>query len=435
MSIQAVRYALSAGAVASLLSGCAESQVPALAPDSGVTAPFAKSLLPDASVNSLYSFEGGADGAYPDATPIYVKRQLFGTTTLGGNGGCRELHGCGTVYKLSSSGQEHVLHAFTSGNDGAAPSASMIDVRGSLLGTTVYGGGSGCKSGRASGCGTVFELTSAGDERVLYRFTGAVEGAHPDSSLVPFKRALYGEAAAGGSGKCNTYDYRGCGLVYEMSRSGRVKVVYRFKGDKDGGTPQGGLVLLDGNFYGTTTGGGSDACYVSNGCGTVFKLTPSGSESILHAFTGGPNDGAIPVGGLVVLNGALYGATSTGGAYNCGLTYYLPCGAVFKLTPSGQEQIIYNFKGGMDGASPNGLIAAGGTLYGTTESGGQGCNLGCGTIFELSPSGNEAILYRFKGGVDPAAPTSGPIEVRGTLYGTTEVGGRYGDGTVYAFAP
>jgi uncharacterized repeat protein (TIGR03803 family) len=108
------------------------------------------------------------------------------------------------------------------------------------------------------------------------------------------------------------------------------------------------------------------------------------------------------------------------------------------LTLSGQERIIYNFKGGMDGESPNGLIAVGGNLYGATQSGGNEgeCYFpGCGTVFELTPSGQETILYRFKGGDDGAAPGSGLIDARRSLYGTTGAGGSHGDGTIFSVTP
>lgn len=411
------RNALSFCAAVALLASCSGSQAPIGAQP------------PATGERVLYSFAGGSDGADPQAAPISLDGKLYGTTALGGNGGCAAVHGCGTVYQVSASGRERVLHVFRSGTDGEAPSASLIDVSGSLFGTTLYGGGSGCKSGHTSGCGTVFEVTPADEEIVLYRFRGGAQGALPDSNLTPFNGVLYGETGAGGTGKCYYADYPGCGTIFKMSPSGRASIVYTFEGDKDAGNPSGGLLLLKGNFYGTSSGGGSYACQFSYGCGTVFEISPSGRERILHVFTGNRKDGVLPESGLVVLDGALYGTTYSGGRYNCGLYYYLPCGTVFKVTLSGQEEVVHNFKGGMeDGAYPNGLIAVGGNLYGTTLSGGA---YGGGTVFKLTPSGQETILYQFKGGNDASAPSSGLIEVGGTLYGTAG-GGAHGDGTVYA---
>ncbi|MBV9056420.1 MAG: hypothetical protein JO078_12585 [Candidatus Eremiobacteraeota bacterium] len=385
----------------------------------------------------VHSFAGGNDGADPNAAPILIGRDLYGTTALGGNGGCRFVHGCGIAYKVSLLGQERVLHVFTSGTDGEAPTAALTDLGGVLFGTTVYGGGSGCKSGHVKGCGTVFELTPKGKEHVQSRLPGGAKGANPDSQLTFFNGALYGEAAAGGTGKCYYAQTPGCGLIFKITPSGNVSILYAFKGGKDAGTPSGGLLLYNGNFYGTTTAGGSSRCYFSYGCGTVFKMTPSGTETILHRFKGSWNDGALPASGLAMLNGNLYGTTISGGNHNCGLTYYLPCGSVFEVTLSGEERIIYNFQGGADGQSPNGLIAVGDELYGTTASGGRGCaqGPGCGILFKMTPSGEETIVYQFKGAPDASGPDSGLIEVRGTLFGTSGGGGSNGNGTVYAVTP
>jgi uncharacterized repeat protein (TIGR03803 family) len=381
----------------------------------------------------LYSFAGGNDGQYPAAAPISVGGDFYGTTAIGGNGGCRAVDGCGTLYKLNASGHESILHVFKGGTDGEAPNG-LIDVGGDLVGTTTYGGTTGCKSEHTSGCGTVFELTPSGKERVLYRFPGDAQGALPDSHLTLLKGELYGEASAGGIGRCYFADHPGCGMIFKMSPSGHVSIIYTFKGGKDPGTPDGGLVWYKGYFYGATIAGGSHACYFSYGCGTAFKISPSGSETTLHKFTGYRGDGALPEG-LTIMDGVLYGTTDSGGKYNCGLTYYLHCGAAFKLTLSGQERIVYNFKGIGDGSFPNQLVAIGGYFYGTTQSGGEGGSCRCGTVFKLTPSGQEAILYSFKGGDDGSVASSALINVGGTLYGTTGGGGTHGDGTVFAVTP
>ena len=143
------------------------------------------------------------------------------------------------------------------------------------------------------------------------------------------------------------------------------------------------------------------------------------------------HDSALPAGGLAVINGVLYGTTVAGGTYDCALSgSFRGCGTVFQLTPSGQEKVIYNFTGQTDGAYPNQLIAMGGNLYGTA-----GGNYGCGAIFELTPSGQETTLYQFKGGSDGCGPASGLIAAGGIFYGTTFSGGAHGFGTVYAFTP
>ncbi|MBV8343501.1 MAG: hypothetical protein JO190_00730 [Candidatus Eremiobacteraeota bacterium] len=202
-------------------------------------------------------------------------------------------------------------------------------------------------------------------------------------------------------------------------RASTETTVYSFMGGADGSFPQGGLLAdLTGVFYGTTSSGGSaDA-------GTVFRLTPSGTQytkTTLYSFLGS-NDGQDPLGALVQDNtGALYGTTYNGG-YSC------QCGTVFKLTPSGSgyaESVLYRFNGGSDGMNPNGALVAGnaGVLYGTTDGGGTS---GDGTVFELTPAGSsytERILYSFKGGQDGAIPRAELLIRGGVLYSTTLAGG------------
>jgi uncharacterized repeat protein (TIGR03803 family) len=433
MSKEFTGYLLSISVAAALLGGCGESQPPVGAPGAMIPsrAIDLNTLTRSTKETIIYSFAGGTDGAYPVAAPISIDGELYGTTSIGGNGGCIALKGCGTIYAVSRNGQERVLYAFKGATDGEGPSASLTDVNGVLFGTTIYGGGSSCKSGYANGCGTIFELTPSDSDSVLYRFAGKAKGAMPVSNLTPLKGEFYGELAGGGIGKCRyaSYRYLGCGSLFEFDSSGGLSVVYRFKGGPDGGTPLGWLVAFKGAIYGTTSAGGH-SCQFDYGCGTVFRVTPSGGETILHAFTGKWKDGAVPTSGLVVLDGTFYGTTTSGGSHNCGLTYYLPCGTAFKVTRSGKEQVIYDFKGGSDGAFPNGLIAVDGELYGTTRNGGATC--GCGTVFSLTTSGSETILYQFKGGADAAVPYSGLINVGRTLYGTTIFGGSHNNGTVYA---
>lgn len=425
-------FVVSAALAAALTAGCgSRGSIPA--EGSGAAE---RALPPSATEQVVYSFAAGSDGKIPSGTPVWTNGALYGTTILGGNAGCAKLSGCGIVYEVSASGQERVLHAFAGGKDGEAPNSPPLPVRGSLLGTTTYGGTSGCKDGLAKGCGTIFDVSESGNERVLYRFLGGKHGALPTSGLTAYQGEFYGEAGGGGTGKCYYADYPGCGLIFKTSRSGHVSVVYTFKGGKDGGIPQGGLLLYNGDFYGTTSNGGSSACYFSYGCGTVFRLTPAGALTILHRFKGSSKDGALPSTGLVMRNGKLYGTTFTGGSTNCGLTYYLPCGTVFEVSLSGKERIVHNFTSDPDGQFPNGLIAVGGDLYGTTGSGGAPCPYapGCGIVYKLTPSGDETILYTFKGTPDAGAPT-GLLDVKGRLYGASQDGGAHNDGSVYSIAP
>jgi uncharacterized repeat protein (TIGR03803 family) len=237
--------------------------------------------------------------------------------------------------------------------------------------------------------------------------------------------------------------------------------LYTFLEGSDGANPYAGLAAdKTGALYGTTSNGGGSSMCPSGGCGTVFKLTPSGSgytESVLYRFQGYPNDGVHPFAGLITdKTGALYGTTLYGGAYT------LPacqagCGMVFKLKPTGSGYAMsfpYLFQGGSDGSGPTGVLIADktGAFYGTTSSGGggsacktQGFIVGCGTVFKLTPAGSgykESVLYSFQGGRDGAYPYAGLIaDASGALYGTTVYGGigiacrAPGCGTVFKLTP
>src|SRR5579862_2112489 len=209
-------------------------------------------------------------------------------------------------------------------------------------------------------------------------------------------------------------------------------VLYRFCSQancSDGLWPYAGLVAdSSGNLYGTTGAGGA-TCRLY-GCGTVFKLAPDGTETVLHQFTA-EYDGSGPYGGLIMdAAGNLYGTTATGGSTGCGGIDY-GCGTVFRISPKGKETILYAFGGSNDGADPDaGLVAdKKGNLYGTTSSGGGGTQCivefgGCGTIFRVTPDGKERVLYSFSGGSDGADPEAALIMDKSrNLFGTASAGG------------
>jgi uncharacterized repeat protein (TIGR03803 family) len=315
----------------------------------------------------LYSFTGQSDGSEPNAGLVRdSKGNLYGTTTSGGNFNpyvCNT--GCGTVFEVTALGTEIVVYRFlANGTDGYFPSAGVIrDSNGNLYGTTVYGG--------ASGQGAVFELNSNGAEKLLHNFGGA-DGASPEASLVRnFKGNLYGTTAHGGAS--------GQGTVFEITAAGLETVLHSFvAGNADGGTPLAGLVRdSSGNFYGTTAAGGkSMPPYCDSGCGTVFKVTAKGVETVLHSFAANGTDGFAPFAGLVRdSSGNLYGTTEEGGAHGYG--------TVFSVTAGGVETVLHSFVGGADGAFPLGGLVMDklGNLYGTTSSGGHGY----GTVFKLVP--------------------------------------------------
>jgi uncharacterized repeat protein (TIGR03803 family) len=377
----------------------------------------------------LYKFKGDnysqTDGFEPFGSLIAVKDRLYGTTAQGGLlnysacGAGKFFAGCGTVFEVGTTGMEHVLYRFAGGSDGYFPQAGLLALNGTLYGTTNAGGGGPCQISHYSNyaCGTVFSLSLFGQERVLHSFTGAPDGAGPTASLIAVNGALYGTTPSGGYTRGGCGRNHGCGVVFRVSTSGSERVVYAFRGGKFGAFPSGSLLWVNGTLYGETSAGG-------HGCGMVFKVSVSGSESVVYSFNGA-HDGCRPFGGLVAIKGALYGVTAYGGGRLCG------CGTVFKLSMTGNEQVIHRFKVGGDGQVPfEGLIALKGVLYGTTAEGGTGCSAsrGCGTIFKVTTSGIEQILYSFKGGTDGVYPRAGLLALRGTLYGTTTEGGGYSCG-------
>jgi uncharacterized repeat protein (TIGR03803 family) len=371
--------------------------------------------------SSLYSFRGSPDGAYPITGLTPLNGKLYGTT---GGGGVPS--GYGTAFKISTSGKERVLYRFTGGADGNGPNG-LTASNGALYGTT-RGGGRGCPGSGSGGCGTVFRLSLSGNERVLYRFKGGSDGATPIGSLIVANNELYGSTFQGGlKSQCTNTNSNGCGTVFKVSMSGEEQVLYRFAGGSDGANPEGQLLDESGTLFGTTPYGGKSGCdpqYPPEGCGTTFDITASGAENVLYRFSGKGN-GGVPLAGLIEVDGTFYGTTSQGGS-GCDPS---GCGIVFKMTGSGDEVALYRFKNSPDGAIPYGLLlAANGALFGTTIAGGRancgGSNgVACGTIYRIATSGSEQVLYRFKGEPDGSAPQAGLTAFGGSLYGTTEAGG------------
>lgn len=314
-------------------------------------------LAPDGTFNVLYAFQDGTDGESPMGLVRDNAGNFYGTTNSGGgNGnGCDEL-GCGTVFKLVPGGTLSVLHTFNGGKGGGNPQCRLVsDGDGNFYGTTpVYG---------AHRYGTVFEVSPTGF-KILYSFAGHSDGAYPEASLIRDSAGnLYGTTERGG-------DSYGLGTVFKVGADGTETVLYSFRhGVNDGLYPTASLIEdQGGDLYGTTSSGGK------YGHGTVFELTSDGTEKILYAFRDG-RDGAIPYGGLIADSaGNLYGTTYDGGdSAN---------GTVFKLAPDGTETVLHRFSGGNDGAHPDSSLIADrkGRLYGTTTAGGT---VGGGTVFRL----------------------------------------------------
>jgi uncharacterized repeat protein (TIGR03803 family) len=376
----------------------------------------------------LYAFNGGSDGGSPWAGVILDKAgNIYGTTSLGGS------FQHGTIFKLAPDGTETVLYALAGGSDGATPRAGVTrDGSGNLYGTAAFGTNGACQSG----CGTAFRLAPAGTFAALHSFTGGADGSNPEGELLEAgHKHFYGTAICGGHVKCGLNLC--CGTLYKLSRAGKLAVLYSFTGGNDGGSPSGKLITdVTGNLYGTTTSGGDLSCG-PYGCGTVYRLAPDGTETVLHAFHG--SDGWAPESGVIMdTAGNIYGTAEIGG----GGCYQSDegCGTVFKLTPKGALTVLFKFDGGSDGGNPGGgLIAdAKGNLYGTTQIGGD-FNCDCGNVFKLTPDGTLEVLHAFTGSGDGGQPLAGLVKgPDGYLYGTTS-GGQFacvdGCGTVFRIRP
>jgi uncharacterized repeat protein (TIGR03803 family) len=353
----------------------------------------------------------GTDGYYPYAgLTTDAAGNLYGTTYYGG------AHGYGTVYKVTPTGTETVLHSFAAGADGAYPyfAGVVLDKAGNIYGTTTQGG--------TNNLGTVFKLTPSGTETVLHSFVNdGTDGYYPEAGVVLDRLGnVYGTTYVGGA--------HGYGTVYKVTPTGTETVLHSFAGGTgDGCYPYfgDGVVLGPKNIlYGTTYTCGA------NGYGTVYKLTKTGTETVLHSFAPNGTDGYEPFAGVVLDKlGNLYGTTIYGGVNNAG--------TVYKLTPTGTETVIHSFAAnGTDGYYPEGagvILDKLGNLYGTTTQGGTN---GIGTVFKITSSGTETVLHSFiNDGTDGYSPYAGVVlGKKNTLYGTTLYGGK-GYGTVYKVVP
>lgn len=375
------------------------------------------------------TFFTNSEGVQPWSTlALGPDGNLYGTTDGGGS------NTDGTVYKITTNGVFTLLVTFA-GTNGANPESGLVQgPDGNMYGTTSTGG--------SSGNGTVFDVTTNGVLTVLHSFTSLnsdgvtgfntnSDGAGPYAGLaVGPNGILYGGTSGGGT--------NGSGTLFEVTTNGSWTNLYTFSAEtynnsglgatetnSDGASPVGLTLGSDGNFYGTTSGGGK------SGSGTVFKVTPNGALSTLYTFTAGRyifsgeedyytnSDGAFPYAGLTQgTNGNFYGTTVGGGTNGLG--------TIFEITTGGTFTHLLTFTN-VDGANPRGGLALGtdGNFYGTTEEGGSAGN---GTVFEMTGSGALATLINFanSSGASPyAGLTLGP---NGIFYGTTYQGGTNGAG-------
>jgi uncharacterized repeat protein (TIGR03803 family) len=393
-TLDSKRNVLGICAMATILAGCDGAQS-SIAADGAISRNFVGATHTRASSKSLrnkfvtesvvYSFNGKPDGEEPMGALLNVNGTLYGTTSIGGT------INLGTVFAINT-GMETTLLDFN-GTQGESPMAGLINVGGKFYGTTFFGGYAPPKG---CGCGLVFSITPSGVEQVLHYFTGA-DGSEAATTPIKLGRALYGITTEGGS--------LNLGALYKVALGSNTETLLYSFNETDGAIPES-LIEVKGKFYGVTYQGGAAAQ------GTVFEVTRSGKERMLHSFSG-KLDGSYPMGSLTYVGGVLYGTTAYGGTGNDG--------TVFKITPSGQESVLYSFVGTPDGMYPvAGLLNVNGTLYGTTPGGGAN---GYGTFFSITTSGTENVLYSFGAPPDGNTPDGNLIYVDGTFFGVTLRGG------------
>jgi uncharacterized repeat protein (TIGR03803 family) len=328
---------------------------------------------------------------------------------------------------IASPAQTYSVLLDLNGTDGFKPNSPLIQgVDGNLYGTTGGGG--------ANDNGTVFKITPSGTITTLYSFcaqTNCTDGDAPNDGLILGTDGnFYGTTIGGGTG--TTYCGAGCGTVFKISPAGVLTTLYSFCVEStclDGYEPVAGLVEgTDGNFYGTVPNGGA------NNGGTLFEMTSAGTVTTLYAFCAQTNctDGQGPRAALIqATNGAFYGTTPDGGANGYG--------EVFKITSSGTFTVVHSFDK-TDGYGPTAPLtqASNGTIYGTTSSGGTStaCEEGCGTIFKMTASGTFTTLVNFDS-TDGTGPDNALFQAsNGNFYGTTGEGGANQDaGTLFEMTP
>jgi uncharacterized repeat protein (TIGR03803 family) len=383
--------------LASFVSGCGGTLMPA--------SPGAPTLGAMVDARSghfrlLHAFGNASDGSNPAGELTQLNGLLYGGSGGGGS------HGYGTIYSLSVTGKERVLHSF-SGADGYGSWGTLLSYGGVLYGTGADG---------PNFAGNVFSITTSGRFTVIHKFSG-VDGLNPSGGLVAVGRLMYGTTYQGGA--------RGLGNVYAIDKSGSERSVYSFGNySGDGAYPVCNLLFWKNKLYGTTAGGGK-----YNG-GTVFSVTTAGKETVLHSFGSGVDGNDPNNSNLTPLGGAFYGTTLEGGTHGEG--------TVFKLSPSGAVQTLYNIGDNpKDGGYPAaGVVAYRNALYGTTSNLGPGDQ---GTIFRVAASGKESILYSFTG--DDGSNSASRLLLEGTnMYGTMYTGGKYSGpggvgGTAFRFTP
>jgi uncharacterized repeat protein (TIGR03803 family) len=371
---------------------------------------------PAQTFTTLFTFNGN-DGAQASTLVQGFDGNLYGTTPE-------------SVFKITTDGVLTTLTNFCI-DCGDLANGVTLGSDGNFYGTNQEGGGGGS-------FGTIFKVTPAGVLTVLHRFEGA-EGFFPFSPPIEgFNGIFYGTTIDGGA--------HNLGTIYKITAGGAFTTLYSFcsqTGCPDGEYPFGALILAsDGNLYGTTERGGP------NNSGTIFKITPSGKLTTLHTFTG--TDGDSPVASLLQAGqtSSAWGTASRGGKR--GVNDY-SSGTIFAINRAGKFSKVYNFcslSNCSDGSDPGAalVLATDGNFYGTTQFGGDiiapTCTAGCGTVFQITPTGVLTTLHSFCGQTncpDGESPYASVVQAtNGILYGTTQYGGQSGGpsngGTIFSLS-
>jgi len=370
---------------------------------------------------SLASFDE-SNGAYPGGATLIqaTDGNFYGTVGKGG------VNGDGTAFKITPSGALSTLYSFCSlanCTDGSIPGGGLIQgTDGNFYGVTVFGG--------AFGYGTVYKMTADGLVTTLHSFANAGDGVNPVGALVQSNGSFYGIT------QYYTAAANEQGTVYRITPAGVLTTLYYFCSQSncaDGTFPAQGLIVAsDGNLYGETTeGGAAGSCQqASYGCGTVYRLTPSGTLTSLHSFAGYPQEGEGPGGGLVQARDMnLYGTSFEGGTNNTGTAFRITTGGVFSTIYNFCPQYVHNSQCPYGRSPYGGLVqATDGKLYGATNAGGTRGDYG--TLYKLTTQGTFTVQHSFDS-TDGAYPSNADL-VQGTdgsFYGVTQNGGSTGVGT------
>jgi uncharacterized repeat protein (TIGR03803 family) len=367
-------------------------------------------IAPSQTVTILHSFFV-ADGTAPlDGLVLAEDGNFYGTTFEGGIGS-------GVIFRISPTGVFTNLHTFLDTPDGSSPATALTRGRdGFLYGT--------CQGGGLDGNGTVFRISLSGEYTNLYSFGPPPDGNGPAGRLALGSDALiYGTTTGGG--------FYNRGTIFRISPGGCYSTLYSFGSiTNDGDFPLSLMLANDGRFYGTTLDGGT------SNLGTIFRISPGGSYTLLHSFGTVTNDGNTAAWPLTIgPDGWLYGCAEMGGIDQLG--------TLFRVSTNGDYTNLFVFTSNAglltNGASPSGglLLGSDGNFYGSC-SGGNPSPFATGVIFRYSPTGAYSRIYAFKGAPDGGGPCQLVQGLDGSFYGTTQNGGTNGgsagSGTVFKLA-